>query len=391
MKAIRLTRRLALPALALWLAGGVAAQAPDERYADLDDPMTPAELQGASVLDVERYRPTYALAGCATDFPEADEPGEALAAAIAEAQAFSDAHKGLGLLVLHEGVPVHESYGEGADVTATSASASMMKSLIGLLYGIAIEDGVIGSVDDPIGDYLEEWADDPRGAITLRQMLTMSSGLAPSDFMKILFAPDIGAEALKLELAGEPGGEFAYNNAVTKLLTLALDRRLATENRGGVLSYLESELWCPLGNGPARVWVDPAGKARGYAGMQATLRDWARVGELIRNRGRANGEQVVPESWIEAMASPSEANAQYGLHVWLGREHTPQRAYSAGNPVKVPHSEPFLAEDIVYFDGFGGQRVYVMPSRGLTVVRIGEVDLAYDDSRIPNLLARAVD
>ena len=174
MKAIRLTRRLALPALALWLAGGVAAQAPDERYADLDDPMTPAELQGASVLDVERYRPTYALAGCATDFPEADEPGEALAAAIAEAQAFSDAHKGLGLLVLHEGVPVHESYGEGADVTATSASASMMKSLIGLLYGIAIEDGVIGSVDDPIGDYLEEWADDPRGAITLRQMLTMS-------------------------------------------------------------------------------------------------------------------------------------------------------------------------------------------------------------------------
>jgi CubicO group peptidase (beta-lactamase class C family) len=384
-----MTRWLGAAATAIALAGCAHAQPAQDRYADLDDPMTPADMQGASVLDVDRYRPTYALEGCASDFSETAQPDEALAAALAKAQAFSDSHKGLGLLVLHEGRRIHESYGEGAGVTSTSASASMMKSVIGLLYGMAIEDGLIGSVDDPIGGYIAEWADDPRGAITLRQMLTMSSGLAPSDFMTILFAPDIAAEAVKLELAGEPGSEFSYNNAVTKLLTLALDRRLAAEGEGGVLEYLESELWCPLGNGPARVWVDPAGKARGYAGMQATLRDWARVGELIRSKGRANGEQIVPEDWIEAMATPSQANAQYGLHVWLGREHTPQRAYSAGNPVKVPHSEPFVAKDIVYFDGFGGQRVYVLPSQGLTVVRIGEVDLTYDDARIPNLLARA--
>ena len=390
MTPANMTHRLASAALALAIAGGLAAQAPDDRYADLDDPMTPADMQGASVLDVERYRPTYALQGCAGGFPERQEPDAKLAAAVKEAQAFSDGHKGLGLLVLHDGEPVHESYGDGASVASTSASASMMKSLIGLLYGVAIEDGVLGSVDDPIGDYIAEWNGDPRGAITLRQMLTMSSGLAPSDFMKIIFAPDIGAEALKLDLAGEPGAEFSYNNAVTNLLTLALDRALAAHGEGGVLEYLESELWCPLGNGPARVWVDSTGAARGYAGMQATVRDWARVGEMIRNSGRANGRQVVPESWIAAMASPSAANAQYGLHVWLGRDHTPQRAYSTQNPVKVPHSEPFLAEDIVYFDGFGGQRVYVLPSHDLTVVRIGEVDMTYDDSVIPNLLARAV-
>jgi len=387
----KMTRWLAPAALALCLAEGAAAQSADERYSDLDNPMTPADMQGASVLDVERYRPTYAIKGCAVDFPDPADPNAELAEALAKAQAFSDEHKGLGLLVLHGGVPVHESYGEGASTASTSASASMMKSVIALLYGIAIHDGVIGSLDDPVGGYIAEWADDPRGAITLRQMLTMSSGLAPSDFMKIIFAPDIGAEAVKLEMVSEPGSEFSYNNAVTNLLTLALDRALAAKGKGGVLSYLESELWCPIGNGPARVWVDPAGKARGYAGMQATLRDWARIGELIRNRGRANGEQVVPASWIEAMATPSQANAQYGLHVWLGREYTPERAYSAGNPVKVPHSEPFVAEDIVYFDGFGGQRVYVLPSHELTVVRIGEVDLTYDDARIPNLLARAAD
>lgn len=390
---MRITRRLSpvALALALALAGGVAAHGPDERYSDLDNPMTPTDMRGASVLDVDRYRPTYALEGCAGAFPDTAEPDADLAAALAEAQAFSDAHKGLGLLVLKDGVPVHESYGGGASVTSTSASASMMKSLIGLLYGIALDDDVIASLDDPVGDYIAEWEDDPRGAITLRQMLTMSSGLAPSDFMKIIFAPDIGAEALKLDLADEPGSTFYYNNAVTKLLTLALDRALARQEKGGVLGYLESELWCPLGNGPARVWVDPAGKARGYAGMQATLRDWARVGEMIRNSGRADGEQIVPASWIAAMASPSAANPQYGLHVWLGREHTPERAYNADNPVKVPHSQPFVAEDIVYFDGFGGQRVYVLPSQGFTVVRIGEVDLTYDDAVIPNLLARAAE
>lgn len=380
---------LAPAILALALASGAAAHDADERYSDLDNPMTPADMQGASVLDVERYRPTWRIEGCASAFPKAAEPDADLAAALAEAQAFSDSHKGHGLLVLKDGVPIHERYGGGASVTSTSISASMMKSLIGLLYGVAIEDGVIGSVDDPIGDYIAEWSDDPRGAITLRQMLTMSSGLAKSDFMTILFAPDIGAEALKLELADEPGSIFSYNNAVTNLLTLALDRALAEHGKGGVLDYFESELWCPLGNGPARVWVDPTGAARGYAGMQATLRDWARVGEMIRNHGRAGGEQVVPASWIEAMATPSQANAQYGLHVWLGREYTPQRAYSADNPVKIPHSEPFVAEDIVYFDGFGGQRVYVLPSEALTVVRIGEVDMSYDDAVIPNLLTRA--
>ena len=89
------------------------------------------------------------------------------------------------------------------------------------------------------------------------------------------------------------------------------------------------------------------------------------------------------------MATPSKVNPQYGLQVWLGREHTPMRADSAANPIKVPHAEPFVAKDIVYFDGFGGQRVYVMPSQGLVIARFGEVNLAYDDAVIPNLLARA--
>ncbi|MEM6908765.1 MAG: serine hydrolase [Pseudomonadota bacterium] len=361
-------------------------------YSDLDNPTTPADLpQTASVLEVERYRPNYQLKGCAASPIMYVRPNGALADAITAAKTYSDEQRGLGLIVMMGGAVLHESYADGVTRVTPSASASMMKSVVALLYGIAIEDGVIGSVDDRVGDYLEEWNEDPRGDITLRQLMTMSAGLGQSDFMQILLSPDIGQAALAVKMVGDPETEFSYNNAITKLLTMALDRRLAASGKGGFLTYLEDELWCPLGNDDANVWVDQQGKARGYAGLHAGLADYARIGELIRKNGKAGGKQIVPASWIAEMAKPSKVNPQYGLHIWTGLEHTAQRAYSATNPIKVPHSEPFVDKDIVYFDGFGGQRVYVIPSKDLTIARIGEVNLQYDDAIIPNLLSNATD
>ncbi|MEO0463877.1 MAG: serine hydrolase [Pseudomonadota bacterium] len=370
---------------------GSANLASNSLYSDLDNPTTPADLpQTASVLELERYRPTYKLTACQTPpAVRAIALGE-LAQAVAAAQSYSDEQRGLGLIIMLDGEILHQSYAEGVSGATPSASASMMKSVIALLYGIAIEDGVIGSIDDPVGDYLAEWKDDARGTITLRQLMTMSAGLGQSDFLKILLAPDIGAVALELEKTGEPDAEFAYNNAITKVLTLVLDRKLAEAGKGGVLPYLQSELWCPLGNGVAQVWVDASGKARGYAGLHAGLADYARIGEMIRKGGRAGGKQIVPEAWIAEMAKPSKANAQYGLQVWLGGEWNEKRSYSAANPIKIPHKEAFVAKDIVYFDGFGGQRVYIIPSKRLVIARFGEVNLAYDDSVIPNLLVSAL-
>ena len=394
-------RRTVLSSVALLAIGGCSAPVLSEagvarippaetRISGMDNPTSPADLQQAtSVLDVNRYRPSYRLEGCPNRPLPAARPDAALATSLLSAKAYSDAQKGLGLIVLRDGAVVHESYAEGVDGTTPNASASMMKSVIALLYGIAINQGVIGGIDEPVGTYLADWRDDMRGAITLRQLLTMSAGLGQSDFMKILLAPDIAQAAMAIQRTAQPDTEFAYNNAITKVLTEVLDRRLAETGKGDVLTFLENELWCPLGNGTAQVWIDQQGRARGYAGLHAGLTDWVRIGELIRNKGKVDDRQIVPESWIEEMTSPSIANAQYGLHVWLGREFTPQRAYNAVNPIKVPHAEPFADPGIVFFDGFGGQRVYVIASRGLTIARIGEVNLAYDDAIIPNLLIRA--
>ncbi|NVE93492.1 serine hydrolase domain-containing protein [Altererythrobacter lutimaris] len=362
-----------------------------ELYSDLDNPMRPDEFQGATILDVDRYRPTYNLTGCeAAPLPVA-EPTPALSQALAKAKAYSEEASGVGLIVMVDGAVVHESYANGADENSLTTSASKMKSVLALLYGIAIEQGHIGSIDDSAGAYLDEWTDDPRGAITLRQLMTMSAGLGPTDFMQLIFAPDIAPVALQAARISAPDTEFNYSNANSRILAIILDRQVRAAGFASLAQFLQAELWCPLGGSDALLWVDPAGKARGYAGLHAILRDWARVGDLIRNNGTANGKQIVPAEWIAEMAKPSAVNSQYGLHVWLGGEWTPQRSYSAANPIKITHSEAFEAKDIIYFDGFGGQRVYVMPSEGVTIARSGLVNMQFDDAILPNTVARAVE
>nr|WP_315474890.1 serine hydrolase [uncultured Sandarakinorhabdus sp.] len=370
------------------LAG--ASQAQPAPASDPNRPTSLADMQGATTLDVERYRPRVALAGCTAKSLKQRKPGAGLAKALAAAQAYSDSQGGFGLVVMRDGAVIHEHYGQGVTATRPVVTASMAKSVLGLMIGIALDRKLIGSVDDPLETYLPEWAGDPRGRITIAQALQMQTGLAPSNFQAVLLAPDVSKAAMATPLAGTPGASFGYNNAISQLLLTALDRQLRKAGQGGYARFLERELWCPLGNGPASLWVDAGGTPRGYAGLNASAHDWARIGELIRNQGRSGKRQLVPKSWIAAMATPSPANKQYGYQLWLGREWTAQRRYSPENPVTVKHSEAFVAPDLVYFDGFGGQRVYVVPSRRLTIVRLGQVSMAWDDALVPNAIVRAL-
>jgi CubicO group peptidase (beta-lactamase class C family) len=115
-------------------------------------------------------------------------------------------------------------------------------------------------------------------------------------------------------------------------------------------------------------------------------RDWLRVGILIDHKGQFDDAQVLPAAWIKAVTTPSALNPNYGLQVWIGSPWVRYRAYGPRNPIKMSHAEPYLALDLVYFDGFGGERVYVVPSLDLVIVRIGEASLAFDDSIIPNAI-----
>jgi CubicO group peptidase (beta-lactamase class C family) len=132
------------------------------------------------------------------------------------------------------------------------------------------------------------------------------------------------------------------------------------------------------------------GLARTFCCLDATARSWLEVGLLHLNRGRYNGEEVVPAAWMRDVVTPSPANPNYGYFTWLGTRHEETRVYNHKAGAFGYHSEPFAAPDVIYFDGFGGQRVYIVPSKSLVIVRLGDIVAKFDDAWLPNTLIRAV-
>ncbi|MEM1261272.1 MAG: serine hydrolase domain-containing protein [Pseudomonadota bacterium] len=317
--------------------------------------------------------------------------------AIERALAYSEEQDGRGLMVWYDGALVASHFDDDIDETTPTATYSMHKSVVAIAILQAIEAGVIESLDDPVSTYLTEWQGQPRGAITLRQLLTHSSGLehhslnGPSPkAMNLALSSKIAATALSFEPSEPPGQTFNYNNVNTQLAGQALEAALA---KSGVRysEFLSERLWKPLGNRDAELWLEnPGGSARYASGLEAGLEDWLAIGVMLANGGVVDGQRVLGSESLEALLAPSQLNDAYGLSVWRGAAWQPLRAYGPTTPAKVPHKEPYLADNVYYFDGFGGQRVYVVPSRRLVVARTGEVSFTYDDSVIVNELLRGL-
>lgn len=356
--------------------------------------------RGASILDVDKFKPTAPLSGCAIRaIPVAGDAMDArLVNAIRDARIYSEAQQGVGLMIVKDGQVIHESYAQGAAASSKTLSFSMMKSVTALAVGLALDKGAIDSIDTPVSQYLPEWKNDPRGSITLRQLLTMTSGLKLYSFSDpkgktapLMFSTDIGKIALSYPAQDEPGSIFRYNNANSQIVGTVIDRAVRARGYGGFTDFVKRYLWCPLGNAAAALWLDrEGGSPHYYSGLHARLADWARIGEMIRNDGKVGDMQVISADWIQQMIAPSDKNQAYGLHVWRGSPWQKGRSYSPDNPMTALHSAPYKSDDVVFFDGFGGQRVYIVPSKRLTIARTGMVNMVYDDSQIVNLLLSAL-
>jgi CubicO group peptidase (beta-lactamase class C family) len=299
--------------------------------------------------------------------------------------------------VWYHGELVDSHFAEGVSAATPFTAFSMHKSLLALAILAAIEDGILEGLDAPVGTYIPEWSGDARGAITLRQLLGQVSGLehmpmgsGDARAAALVLSSQVSATALQYGLAGAPGTTFNYNNVNSQILGIALENALA--ERGMVYAeYLSERLWKPLGNGDASLWLeDEGGSPRYYSGMEASLADWLRIGIMISGNGAIGDTQVLAPESIAALSVPSALNDAYSLNTWRGADWKPQRRYGPTNPSTVPHSAPYLAGDVLYFDGFGGQRVYVVPSQHLVVARFGEVDMTYDDAAILNTLLQAL-
>jgi CubicO group peptidase (beta-lactamase class C family) len=353
-------------------------------------------VSGSKVTDVAKFTPAETVKGCPGEALEAAPAGTLPPATFAAMQDWSNKHGGVGLVVLVGGQIAGEAYAAGVTAESRTQSNSMHKSVVAMMIGAALADGTIKSADDPIGTYIPALKDDPRGRITLRQLLTMTSGLKNPSMAKMegpaieMMLGDVSEAALSLPIESKPG-TFNYNNANFQLAGTALANALQSAGKGRYAQYLSQKVWCPLGNRDALLWLEfDHGSPRYFAYLNASLRDWARVGELVRRKGEWKGQQLIPADWIAAITAPSPANPGYGMGIWRGSPWVKQRRYSKEVAMTVPQREAFLADDVVYFDGFGGQRVYVVPSAGLTIVRAGEPVKDWDESALVNLALRGM-
>jgi CubicO group peptidase (beta-lactamase class C family) len=249
-------------------------------------------------------------------------------------------------------------------------SWSMAKSVTAALVGIAVGDGRLALRERaPVPEWAGE--DDPRRAITLDQLLRMSSGLgfdehygAINDVSRMLFTePDTGAFAARSSLIAAPDTVWSYSSGTSNIVARIL-RELHGNDLAALVRASRERLFDPAAMTSAFLEPDASGTFIGSSFAFMTARDWARFGELHRRDGVWNGSRILPEGWVRYVTTPTPAapEGRYGAHWWL----------NAGNP-KDPTQRPWpaLPTDSYAATGHSGQYVVVVPSAKLVVVRLG--------------------
>ena len=290
-------------------------------------------------------------------------------------------------LALHKGKIVAEKYWGRGGGRAITQSMSMHKTVVAVLVGLALQEKVLKSVHDPVSKYIQAWKHDARRSITIHHLLRMESGLVNdnntknifSDLVQLVLGTDSNGTMLSIPSKVAPGTEFEYNNANTQMLGYLLEKAWKMPYP----KILSEKLWKPLQAGDAKLWLDrKGGSARGFCCFFTTARNWARFGQLFIDEGKVAGKQVVPTAWLKEMVKPSKFEPDYGYQIWLGFSEKGRKRYR--------RSEPFAALDTVYLSGKHRQLVYIIPSKQMVVIRIGEKPKEWDAAVLPNTLVRGL-
>ena len=275
------------------------------------------------------------------------------------------------LLVVSGGRIVLERYASGFGPTSRFRSWSMAKSVTQCLTGILVGEGRL-ALDAPAP--VPEWQrpGDPRGQLTLRHVLHMTTGLDNADgdddtfAGKLLFgeaSKDTQAFAARFDLAHEPGSYWDYSTATSQILAGIVGRSVGG-GREGVRAFAERALARPLGIQSLVLEFDAAETLLGGSHVWASARDWARLGLLYLRDGSWDGRRILPEGWVDFTRTPAPAanNGTYGAHFWIAAEPGPDQW-----PTLAPGIEAFQ------MNGNAGQFVVIAPDRDLVVVRLGEM------------------
>ncbi|NBB15164.1 serine hydrolase [Caulobacter sp. SLTY] len=285
------------------------------------------------------------------------------AAVCAEAQAYSTARNGVSVLVLKNGAAVCEGYAGAGGPDRGWEIWSGTKSFNGMILAAAVQDGLI-TLDEKVADTLPEWRDDPRKTkVTIRQLLSLTSGIETT----VGRAPDY-AGAVAAAVTAEPGTRFDYGAEPFQVFGAVMNRKLKAAGTGDadVLAYLKRRILDPAGVRWTNWRRTPSGDALLPQGAVFTAREWAKFGEFVRGGAVRDGRPLVDPVAFQAQFEGTGVNPAYGLTWWLARPggFGPRTA-----PVDFTDGSATLPADLRMAAGAGKQRLYILPSCGLTVVR----------------------
>ncbi|MCW5899702.1 MAG: serine hydrolase [Flavobacteriales bacterium] len=264
-------------------------------------------------------------------------------------------------VVVHHDSLLFERYFDGWAEDSTMNAFSIAKSYVSILVGMAMDEGVIQSVFQPVGDFLPEFKEGCRAKINLWHLLTMSTGLdwneKPNPFgenAKGYYGRNVRELSMSLPCTEAPGKRFEYISGSTQIMGEVLEAAYGRD----LDRLVREKIWAPLQAEHTAYWGKdrPDGDLKHFCCLYATARDFARLGQLYLDSGRWNGRQIVPLEYWQASITPAAImdkdgpNRRYGYYWWLAE---------------------LDGEPIWYARGFHGQYVVVVPHERLVLVRMG--------------------
>ncbi len=284
----------------------------------------------------------------------------------------------IAFLVIKDDVMVYEKYYQGHSFDSVSMAFSATKSILSVLIGIAVDEGLIKSIDQPVSDYIPELKDSGFENVTLKSLLQMHSGINYienddpfGEHVLFNYTANLRKAIYNLKTLKNHSDNFVYRSSDNAVLGLVLDRALKGKT---ITQYTQEKLWEPLGMEFDGIWTldsESDGLEKTWCCLSATARDFAKFGRLYLNNGNWNGKQVVSREWVNESLTGAFDSAtwpiselttgfdNYGYQWWL----------CSGN------REDYMAR------GKNGQFIYVNPSMKTIIVRLGwsEGTLSHED------------
>jgi len=281
------------------------------------------------------------------------------------------------IAVVKDGYIVGEAYFGDSDVGTSHQSASMAKSFTSALIGIAVEQGLIKSIDERVCQYYEEWdckdETDYRSSIALRHVMTLTTGLdweedwspgytGRNDTFEMVRSQDYVAFMLQRKGLHEPGTAFTYSTGDPMLLSGVIEKVSGMT----AFEFARKHLLAPIGIRELTWNSDPAGHTMTFAGINAPAREYAKFGYLYLRRGQWDGRQIVPEEWVDVSTRAVSGVDGWECYGLLWHVNLPVRL---GAP---PDSG--IPADGYMADGVGGQQIFIVPSKRLVVAKNASQD-----------------